>query len=561
MPSDISQLAECNRQIRTMKLRRRSIKIRTPHGGETGNTHVPSTTGNLAHRRSVSAPSRITTRRTNSANLVMRNTRNSTKNTSSLHPDSTARTRPKPTNTKNKPKLISSPKKRAPDTPLEVIVTEDMDISPEKKVQTQNESVLEPVLEEIIEEPEELEPEISIPDESSPVTAKSKKTQRRRSSGFKITKTVDEETGDETSKVEREEKVVNEPPFYFTPSKKRRRDTMLSDITERTEFSMSLDGLTKDKDSTEGNSRDTVKNASFLSNIQENSQNLENDDMQEEQNMEDDNSGDVIGSLKSVSPDIATLPETSPESRTLDPESMDLPAIQIPENKSNIPRSTTPEPANDVTEFELELAKTNVRLDKISTKWKAILETETENLNENTLGDINAAIGKIGLLQTKKFKQYSNLIKYCKLGQGDPKEGDYSSIAILPKDLRGYWDICGIQIDQIEGTFKDLEERRENKWVEKEVKILKNDRKIAQKPKKLKSKNAAGGSGTDEARIKKLQAQKEAREAAKARFLAVKKDMLEKKKRDEEAARLQNESMNIEEMEIEDGGNTSFHIL
>lgn len=277
--------------------------------------------------------------------------------------------------------------------------------------------------------------------------------------------------------------------------------------------------------------------------------------------MEDDNSGDVIGSLKSVSPDIATLPETSPESRTLDPESMDLPAKQIPENKSNIPRSTTPEPAHDVTEFELELAKTNVRLDKISTKWKAILETETENLNENTLGDINAAIGKIGLLQTKKFKQYSNLIKYCKLGQGDPKEGDYSSIAILPKDLRGYWDICGIQIDQIEGTFKDLEERRENKWVEKEVKILKNDRKIAQKPKKLKSKNAAGGSGTDEARIKKLQAQKEAREAAKARFLAVKKDMLEKKKRDEEAARLQNESMNIEEMEIEDGGNTSFHIL
>ena len=58
-----------------------------------------------------------------------------------------------------------------------------------------------------------------------------------------------------------------------------------------------------------------------------------------------------------------------------------------------------------------------------------------------------------------------------------------------------------------------------------------------------------------------MQAQKEAREAAKARFLAVKKDMLEKKKRDEEAARLQNESMNIEEMEIEDGGNTSFHIL
>ena len=43
MPSDINQLAECNRAIRTMKLRRRSIKIRTPHGGESGDTHVPST--------------------------------------------------------------------------------------------------------------------------------------------------------------------------------------------------------------------------------------------------------------------------------------------------------------------------------------------------------------------------------------------------------------------------------------------------------------------------------------------------------------------------------------
>jgi len=590
MPSDISQLAECNRQIRTMKLRRRSIKIRTPHGGETGDTHVPNTTGHLAQRRSVSAPSRITTRRTNSASSAMRNTRNSTKNTTSLHPNSTARTRPKTTNTKNKPKLISSPKKRASDTPLELVVTEDMDISPEKTVQTQSKSVLEPVLEESTEEPEIqepeiqapeiqepgiqepeilepeiLEPETSVPDQSSPVTAKSKKTQRRRSSGFKITKVVDEESGDETSKVEREEEMLNEPPFYFTPSKKRRRDTMLSDITERTEFSMSLEGLTKDKDSTEGNSRDTVKNASFLSNIQENSQNLENDDMEDEQNMEDENLGEVIDSQKTVNPEFANLPETSPEMQTLNPESMDLPETKISENQPepDIPRSTTPELAYDVTEFESELAKTNVRLDKISTTWKTILENESENLNENTLGDINAAIGKIGLLQNKKFKQYSNLIKYCKLGQGDPKEGDYSCNAILPKDLRGYWDICGIQIDQVEGTFKDLEERRENNWIEVEVKIVKNVRKIAQKPKKLKSKNAVGGA--DEARIKKLQAQKEAREAAKvlakARFLAVKKDLLEKKKRDEEAARVQNESMNIEEMEVEDGGNTSFHIL
>merc|ERR1712071_84848 len=112
-------------------------------------------------------------------------------------------------------------------------------------------------------------------------------------------------------------------------------DTMLSDITERTEFSMSLEGLTKDKDSTEGNSRDTVKNASFLSNIQENSQNLENDDMEDEQNMEDENLGEVIDSQKTVNPEFANLPETSPEMQTLNPESMDLPETKISETNQN----------------------------------------------------------------------------------------------------------------------------------------------------------------------------------------------------------------------------------
>jgi len=365
MPSEISNLAACNRQIRTMKLRRRSIVMRTPHGGETGDSHVPNTTGHLAQRRSVSAPSRITTRRTNSASSAMRNTRNSTKNSTGLQPNSTARTRPKTTQTKNKPELMSSPKKRASDTPLEVVVTEDMDISPEKAVQ--NKPVLEPVpeiqepenQESKILEPETLESQTSVPDQSSPVTAKSKKTQRRRSSGFKITKTVDEESGDETSKVEREEEIVNEPPFYFTPSKKRRRDTMLSDITERTEYSMSLEGLTNQ---TEGNSRDTVKNASFLSNIQETSQNSQHLD-----DMEDENSGEAP---KILNPEFATLPETSPESQTLNPESMNSPETKISENQQepDIPRSTTPELAYDVTEFESELAKTNVKLDKISTK-------------------------------------------------------------------------------------------------------------------------------------------------------------------------------------------------
>ena len=53
----------------------------------------------------------------------------------------------------------------------------------------------------------------------------------------------------------------------------------------------------------------------------------------------------------------------------------------------------------------------------------------------------------------------------------------------------------------------------------------------------------------------------EAKKAAKARLMAVKKQMLERKKREEEEARKQNESMKIDEMDVEEGCNTSFHIL
>merc|ERR1712190_437362 len=144
---------------------------------------------------------------------------------------------------------------------------------------------------------------------------------------------------------------------------------------------------------------------------------------------------------------------------------------------------------------------------------------------------MGAAVGKVSLLQTKKFKQYSNLISYCRLGEGDPKEGNK---LILPNDLRGHWDLIGMQLDLIYDTFEELQKRKDRDWKEEDKKVV-------------KEKN---NSGSDEAK-----------KAARARLMAVKKQMMERKKREEEEARKQNESMNIEEMEVEEGGNTSFHIL
>ena len=410
-------------------------------------------------------------------------------------------------NNKNKQQQqVSSPKKRASDTPLEAQVQEMqkidemdemMDISPEK-----------PKLDQILEEESNtLEPEmnslpegnteISEPESSDKISKAKKKKERRRSSGFKITSTIDEETNEETTIVEREEPAPLESSdkFYFTPSKKRRRDTILSTITERTECS------TK-----EGLSSETLKsepsrsNSALLSDIDENTEKTENSE---------------------------NVDKTSEEAK--------------PENSMN-PEITV---VHDVTEFETELSKTNSKLDTLASKWKQILEEESENLTENDIGDINAAVGKVSLLQTKKFKQYSNLISYCRLGEGDPKEGNKK---ILPNDLRGHWDLIGMQLDLIYDTFEDLQKRKDRGWKEEERKKI--VKKVVKKVKKVVTKDGSSKSSSDEAK-----------KAARARLMAAKKLMLERKKREEEEARKQNESMNIEEMEVEEGGNASFHIL
>lgn len=171
--------------------------------------------------------------------------------------------------------------------------------------------------------------------------------------------------------------------------------------------------------------------------------------------------------------------------------------------------STIREVVNDVTSFEEELEKTNIKLDELRTKWRQILRDEKDNIPEDILGDIDATIGKIGLLQRSKFKQYNSLIDKCKHGELDGGQ------TILTGDLIGYWSIVSIQLDQLDRSFEQLSILQKNSWKHPEP----SKKTVVVKKKPLKT-----------AKQPSSDAAKKRQEEARARMRAAKQAMMQRVK-------------------------------
>lgn len=84
--------------------------------------------------------------------------------------------------------------------------------------------------------------------------------------------------------------------------------------------------------------------------------------------------------------------------------------------------------------------------------------------NEESLGEIQTAIGKAQLLINQKFKQFRGLCMKNlkeKMEYIEHKEGEFVT---LDGDLAGFWDMVCLQIDDIHNLFKKLEEMKANNW-------------------------------------------------------------------------------------------------
>merc|ERR1712038_1038941 len=142
-------------------------------------------------------------------------------------------------------------------------------------------------------------------------------------------------------------------------------------------------------------------------------------------------------------------------------------------------------------------------MDEKVTYWEKILE-DSENIPQDKVGEINAAIGKISLLKRSKFKQYRGLIEQCRT-----KDKGKEEKIISPNDLDGYWAICCMQIDQIFNNFTQLDTDLSNNWEKKVPSPKKTIKKVQKKTTTSKPKDEATKK-RDEERKQKLLAMKRA---------------------------------------------------
>lgn len=131
--------------------------------------------------------------------------------------------------------------------------------------------------------------------------------------------------------------------------------------------------------------------------------------------------------------------------------------------------------------------------------------------NEDSLGEIQTAIGKAQLLINQKFKQFRGL---CVKNLNDKseyieqKEGEFVT---LDGDLAGFWDMVCLQIDDIHSLFRKLDSMKANNWEFVRPKPKTVVRKTENKKPLVNSSNKAPSSkGTDAARQRLIEAKKKA---------------------------------------------------
>ncbi|KAH9518097.1 aggresome assembly [Dermatophagoides farinae] len=87
-------------------------------------------------------------------------------------------------------------------------------------------------------------------------------------------------------------------------------------------------------------------------------------------------------------------------------------------------------------------------------KWLA----NTKDIPEECIGKIRSAIGKANLLLDKKFQQFQ------KLCEDSINQADGEQFKIQSDDLQGFWDMVMIQVHDVNQSFDELIQFKQNHW-------------------------------------------------------------------------------------------------
>lgn len=93
-------------------------------------------------------------------------------------------------------------------------------------------------------------------------------------------------------------------------------------------------------------------------------------------------------------------------------------------------------------------------------KFELYLLDPSVSSSEELTGKIRAATGKARLLLAQKFEQFAGLCrKNLTQSPGEP-------FPTTGEDLAGFWDMVNIQVEHIKTLFGEIQQLRDNGWVE-----------------------------------------------------------------------------------------------
>ncbi|KAM7344176.1 guanylate kinase-associated family member mars [Cochliomyia hominivorax] len=144
-----------------------------------------------------------------------------------------------------------------------------------------------------------------------------------------------------------------------------------------------------------------------------------------------------------------------------------------------------------VSYFRKQLQDEIDRLHALCDVWEAYKSEHFEKIqNANGEDMINVSVGQTRLLTSKKFMQFKGLIDRCEAGATGigavEYDGSEDTKPITSEDLEGFWSMLGIQVDNLDKRFANLERWKQNDWQdpdEVKPKIKKNLTKVVKKTK------------------------------------------------------------------------------
>ena len=113
----------------------------------------------------------------------------------------------------------------------------------------------------------------------------------------------------------------------------------------------------------------------------------------------------------------------------------------------------------DVKEFRDLLSEETKRINNLCQMWEDKLQTIPEDPDSELVkGELRSVVGQGRLVIKERFHQFSGLVDNCEFNRGEKKT--------THDDLRGFWEMIFIQVEDVDRKFSNLSKVEANGWKE-----------------------------------------------------------------------------------------------